>query len=126
MTKKNPWTQNAEPVRDGKTLLPADAVNTAPVVALGLLGGYVTARETGIRPLGGVLLGAAGLLAGRTWLAKGGPAVTAGLTALYLGGFGASHPLAKKIGAWPSVLAVTALAAGASKALVDSKAPHVA
>lgn len=115
-----------EPVRDGKTLLPADAVNTAPVVALGLLGGYVTARETGIRPLGGVLLGAAGLLAGRTWLAKGGPAVTAGLTALYLGGFGASHPLAKKIGAWPSVLAVTALTAGASKALVDSKAPHVA
>ena len=107
-------------------LLPADAVNTAPVVALGLLGGYVTARETGIRPLGGVLLGAAGLLAGRTWLAKGGPAVTAALSALYIGGFGASHPLAKKIGAWPSVLAVTALAAGASKVLVDSKAPHVA
>lgn len=114
-------TASAPAVRDGKTLLPADAVTTAPVVALGLIGGYVTARETGIRPLGGVLLAGAGLLAGRTWLAKSGPAVTAGLTALYLGGFGASHPLAKKIGAWPSVLAVTAVAAGASKALVDAK-----
>lgn len=124
MSTKNPWTQTVEPVRDGKTLLPADAVNTAPVVALGLLGGYVTARETGIRPLGGVLLGAAGLLAGRTWLAKAGPGVTVGLAALYVGGFGASHPLAKKIGPWPAVLAVTAAAAGASKVLVDDKSPR--
>ena len=40
---------------------PAESVNTAPVVAAGLLGGYITARESGIRPLGGVVLGAAGL-----------------------------------------------------------------
>ena len=100
-------------------LTPAASVSTAPVVALGLLGGYVTARETGIRPLGGVVLAAAGVLAGRTWLARRGPAVTAGLSALYVLGFGASHPLARKIGAWPSVLAVTAVAAGASWALVD-------
>ena len=100
-------------------LRPAASVSTAPVVALGLLGGYVTARETGIRPLGGVLLGAAGLLAGRTWLARRGPAVTAALSALYVLGFGASHPLAKKIGAWPSVLVVTAASAGASWVLVD-------
>ncbi len=99
----------------------ADSVNTAPVVALGLLGGFLAARETGVRPLGGVLLGLAGAFAGRTWLAKGGPAVTAALSALYLGGFGASHPLAKKIGAWPSVLAVTGVAAGASWALVDRR-----
>ncbi|CAA9338330.1 MAG: Integral membrane protein [uncultured Friedmanniella sp.] len=100
-------------------LSPARSVSTAPVVALGLLGGYLTARETGIRPLGGVVLAAAGAFAGRTWLAKRGPAVTAGLAAVYLLGFGASHPLAKKIGAWPSVLAVTAVSAGASYALVD-------
>jgi len=100
-------------------LTPAASVSTAPVVALGLLGGYVTARETGIRPLGGVVLGAAGVLAGRTWLARRGPAVTVALSALYVLGFGASHPLAKKIGAWPSVLAVTAVTAGASWALVD-------
>jgi hypothetical protein len=100
-------------------LTPAASVSTAPVVALGLVGGYLTARETGVRPLGGVLLGAAGVFAGRTWLAKRGPGVTAALSALYVLGFGASHPLAKKIGAWPSVLVVTTAAAGASWALVD-------
>lgn len=96
-------------------------VTTAPIAALGLVGGYVAARETGIRPLGGVVLGAAGLYAGRTWLAKVGTPATAGLAALYLGGFGASHPLAKKIGAWPSVLAVAAVSAAASWAVADRR-----
>lgn len=100
-------------------LKPAADVQTAPLTVLGLAGGYLTARETTIRPLGGVVLGLAGAYAGRTWLAKGGAAETALLTALYVGGFGASHPLAKKIGAWPSVAAVTALSAAASYALVD-------
>ncbi|MDY6056003.1 hypothetical protein [Micrococcus sp.] len=114
-------THSSTPSRDGLTLLPAEAVRTAPITALGLIGGYLTARETGIRPLGGAVLAAAGLYAGRTWLAKGGPAVAGGLGALYLGGFGASHPLAKRIGAWPSVLTVTAAAAGAAWAAVDRK-----
>ncbi|MDO5032853.1 hypothetical protein [Corynebacterium sp.] len=96
-------------------------VSTATTVALGLIGGWLTARETGIRPLGGVVLGAAGLWAGRSWLAKTNPATTAGLSALYAGAFGASHPLAKKIGSWPAVLTVTAVAAGAAYALSDSK-----
>src|SRR3954451_9762783 len=99
----------------------AESVSTAPVAALGLIGGYLTARETGIRPLGGVVLGLAGLYAGRTWLARGGPAVTAALSAVYLLGFGASHPLAKKVGPWPSVLTVAAVSAGASWALSDRK-----
>ncbi|MGV0325403.1 hypothetical protein ACUY2E_00325 [Corynebacterium confusum] len=96
-------------------------VSTATTVALGLVGGWVTAKETGVRPLGGVILGAAGLWAGRSWVAKTNAATTAGLSALYLGAFGASHPLAKKIGAWPSVLAVTAATAGAAYALSDAK-----
>lgn len=100
-------------------LKPADTVSTAPLTALGLIGGYLAASETGIRPLGGVLLGAAGAYAGRTWLAKTSPAVAAALSTIYLLGFGLSHPLAKKIGAWPSVLTVTAVSAGASWALVD-------
>lgn len=102
---------------------PAVDVSTAPLAALGLIGGYLVARESGIRPLGGVLLGACGAYAGRTWLTKRGPAVTALLSALYVGGFGASHPLAKKIGAWPAVLAVTAVSAGASYALCDNQPP---
>jgi hypothetical protein len=100
-------------------LSPATSVSTAPLVSLGLLGGYLTARESGIRPLGGVVLGLAGVYAGRTWLAKRGPAVTAVLSGIYVLGFGASHPLAKKIGAWPSVLTVTAVSAAASWALSD-------
>ncbi len=98
-----------------------DNVSTAAVVSLGLLGGWLTARETGIRPLGGVILAAAGGWAVRSWLAKTDPVTTAGLTALYVGGFGASHPLAKKIGAWPAVAAVTAVAGGAACVLSDLK-----
>lgn len=102
----------------------AQEVSTAPLVAVGLIGGYLTARETGIRPLGGVVPAAAGGYAARTWYAKRGWPTAAALGLAYLGGFGLSHPLAKKIGAWPAVLAVTAAAAGASKVLVDDRAPH--
>ncbi len=121
---KNTTGKNAPtaPVtRDGMTWLPARAVRSAPVTAFGLIGGYLTARETGVRPLGGVVLAAAGVYAGRTWAATAGAGTTAALTALYLGGFGASHPLAKKIGAWPAVLSVTGVAAGAAWALVDRR-----
>lgn len=100
---------------------PAADVSTAPLAALGLIGGYLVARESGIRPLGGVLLGACGAYAGRTWLAKRGPAVTVALSAVYVLGFGLSHPLAKLIGPWPAVLAVTTASAGASYALVDAR-----
>lgn len=101
-------------------LKPAEKVNTAPVVTVGLIGGWITARETGIRPLGGVVLAAAGVYAGRTWLARRGPATTAVLGATYLLGFGLSHPLAKKIGAWPAVLTVAGVSAGASALLSDA------
>ena len=96
-------------------------IPTAPVVAAGLLGGYLVARETGIRPLGGAVLATAGVLAGREWIRTTGPVGTAALTALYLGGFGASHPLAKKIGAWPAVLGAASLSAGASWLVSDRK-----
>ncbi|WP_337448706.1 hypothetical protein [Corynebacterium pseudokroppenstedtii] len=101
------------------TLKKAKYVDTAPIVATGLIGGWITARETGIRPLGGVVLGAAGLYAGRTWLAKRGPVKAGALGATYLAAFGASHPLAKKIGAWPSVLTVAGLTAAASYVVSD-------
>jgi hypothetical protein len=97
----------------------AEAVPTAALVSGGLIGGYATARATGNRPLGGAVLAAAGAAAAHTWWRRGGPATTAGLTALYVLGFGLSHPLARRIGAWPSVLAVTAANATASWVLVD-------
>ncbi|UQU62054.1 hypothetical protein COUCH_23765 [Couchioplanes caeruleus] len=97
-------------------------VPTAAVTAGSLIGGWQLARRTGIRPLGGVVLAAGGVLAGREWARRTSPAVTAGLLATYVGAFGLSHPLAKRIGPWPSVLAVSALTAAASYAAADRKA----
>ena len=92
---------------------------SAAVVAGGLIGGYAVARLTRVRALGGVVLLANGVLAGRTWYTSAGPVTTAGLSVVYLAGFGLSHPLARRIGAWPSVLAVTAVNAAAGAVLVD-------
>jgi len=98
------------------------SIPTAPLVASGLVGGYLVARETKIRPLGGLVLGATGVAAGRIWLRTSGPVTTTVLSGIYLGGFGASHPLAKKMGAWPSVLSVAAVAATAAYVLSDRQA----
>ncbi|WJZ02412.1 hypothetical protein [Corynebacterium freiburgense] len=98
----------------------ASEVQTSAVVATGLIGGWLTARETGVRPIGGVILGAAGIWAARSWYAKGGLPLALGLTTAYVSAFGLSHPLAKKIGAWPAVLTVTAGVAGAAYALSDT------
>ncbi len=104
------------------TFKPADDVNTAAVTAVGLIGGWLTARETGVRPLGGVLLAAAGVLAGRSWLRRDGVGAAVALSLVYVGAFGASHPLAKRIGPWPAVLSVTAAAAGTAWAVSDRRA----
>lgn len=84
---------------------------TAPLVVIGLVGGYATAAYTGIRPLGGAVLLAAGALAARGWVKELGVGPAIGLGVGYLAAFGLSHPLAKQIGAWPAVGVVTAAAA---------------
>jgi len=89
-------------------------IPTAAVAAAGLIGGYGVARWSGRRELGGVVLAAAGATAAMQWQRRAGTATAAALTGLYVAAFGGSHPLAKKIGAWPSVLTVTGLVAGAS------------
>ena len=94
---------------------------TAPVVAAGLLGGFAAARYSGRRELGGVVLAAAGAWCGRSWLRSSGPGTAGLLTGAYLAAFGASHPLAKRVGAWPSVGIVTAAASGAAYALADRR-----
>lgn len=80
----------------------------------GLLGGYKVASATGIRPLGGVVLGICGIIAFKNWKRKAGTGRATLLTGIYLGAFGGSHPLAKKIGAWPSVFTMTGVTALAS------------
>ncbi|MEU9030586.1 hypothetical protein [Streptomyces sp. NPDC048383] len=94
-------------------------VPSSVVAAAGLVGGYAVARWTGKRPLGGVVLGAAGLVAGREWQRRGGAPVAAGLGALYVAGFAGSHPLAKKVGAWPAVIGAAGVVAATTWAVAD-------
>lgn len=93
-----------------RTLLPSSAV-----AAAGLVGGFLVAQKTGRRNVGGALFAAAGAWCAWDWYRAAGPAASAGLSALYVAAMGGSHPLAKKIGTWPSVIAVTAATAGASE-----------
>ena len=100
------------------------ALPTAAITAGSLIGGWQVARSTGNRPLGGAVLAAGGVLAGRQWAHRTGPATTAALVATYLGAFGLSHPLARRIGSWPSVLAVSAVTAAASYLAADRRPPR--
>ncbi|MGH9069319.1 MAG: hypothetical protein ACRD0J_17785 [Acidimicrobiales bacterium] len=93
------------------------------LAALGLLGGFSVARSTGRRGLGGAVFGLAGLLAGRGWQRSGGPLAAAGMGALYAAAMGGSHPLAKKLGAWPSVLVVTGVVGAASELVGRRRRP---
>jgi len=93
--------------------LPKTAVSA--LAAGGLVGGFAVAQQTGNRPLGGAVPAAVGAVCTTSWVQGSGPARGAALLATYLGAFGASHPLAKKIGAWPSVGAVAAGTALASQ-----------
>ncbi|MFI6641570.1 hypothetical protein [Streptomyces sp. NPDC050504] len=92
-------------------------IPAAAVAAGGLVGGYAVARWTKKRPLGGVALAAAGAVAAREWQQAAGTKAAVGLGTAYVAAFAGSHPLAKKIGAWPSVFAVAGTVAAASWAV---------
>jgi len=81
-------------------------VSASTVAAGGLVGGYAIARWTRRRELGGVALAAAGAVAAREWRQSAGTGTAAALTGAYLAAFAGSHPLAKKVGAWPAVFTV--------------------
>ncbi|MEU1126839.1 hypothetical protein ABZ371_25485 [Streptomyces sp. NPDC005899] len=89
-------------------------VPAAAVAAGGLVGGYAIARWTKKRPLGGVALAAAGSVAAYEWNRQAGARAAAGLSAAYVAAFAGSHPLAKKVGAWPAVFTVAGAVAAAS------------
>lgn len=76
------------------------------LTSAGLLGGYGVARATGVRWAGGAVLGAVGAAVFTLVLRAGGPWRAAVVVLAYLGAFGGSHPLAKRLGPWQSVLAV--------------------
>ncbi|MDH6680360.1 hypothetical protein M2284_004589 [Rhodococcus sp. LBL1] len=88
---------------------------TSALAAAGLVGGYTVARQTGNRQLGGAVLAAVGGVCTYNWAKSSGPGRAAALLGTYVAAFGGSHPLAKKIGAWPSVGVVAAGTAIASQ-----------
>ena len=92
---------------------------TAPVVATGLVGGFAIAKYSGRREFGGLFYAACGAWCAREWARTGGAKLTLPLGLTYVAAFGGSHPLAKKIGPWPSVAAVTAIAAGTAATFAD-------
>lgn len=85
------------------------------VAVAGLVGGFVTARRTGRRETGGAVFAAAGAWCARRWSKSLGAGSAVALAGLYTAAMGGSHPLAKKIGAWPSVAVVSGAVAAAAE-----------
>ncbi|MEV2228869.1 hypothetical protein AB0H69_09880 [Streptomyces phaeochromogenes] len=96
-------------------------VPAAAVAAGGLIGGYGVARWTGKRQLGGAVLAVAGATAAQQWRRQAGGRAASALTVVYVAGFAGSHPLAKKVGAWPAVFGVAGAVALASWAVADRR-----
>ncbi|WP_406459486.1 hypothetical protein OH768_32360 [Streptomyces sp. NBC_01622] len=97
-------------------------VPSAVVAASGLVGGYGVARWTKKRQLGGAVLAVAGAAAAQQWRQRVGGKAAGALTVAYVAAFAGSHPLAKKVGAWPAVLGVAGAVAVASWAVADRHA----
>jgi hypothetical protein len=103
-----------------------DRVPTAPIAAAGLMAGFGVAVATGSRPLGGVVLAACGLACIAVWARRDGTRVTVTLTATGLIAFAVSHLLGRVIGAWPSVIVVSAVTAALCWWLSDARRPGAA
>ncbi|MDO4911294.1 MAG: hypothetical protein Q3972_06090 [Corynebacterium sp.] len=94
-------------------------VRTAPVVATGLLGSWVIATQTGIRPLGAALVGATGGYSAWCWFTKSGPQKAAALLGTFTAAAMGAHVAAEKISRFPGVVVTAALAAVAAHFIND-------
>jgi hypothetical protein len=99
---------------------------TAPVASATLIIGYAVAVASGSRPLGGVVLLIGGGWCARAWSTRHDPRTALTLTTVGLIAFIASHILATQIGAWPSVLLVSALAGTVVWVRADLREPSAA
>jgi hypothetical protein len=86
-------------------------IPTAPVAAASLIAGFAVAVGTGSRPLGGVVLAIGGLWCIQAWARRHGRRTAVILGCVGFGAFVVSHLLGLVIGAWPSVLFVSAAVA---------------
>jgi len=96
-------------------------VPSAVVAAGGLVGGYGVARWTRKRQLGGAVLAVAGAAAARQWRERAGGPAAGALTATYVVAFAGSHPLAKRVGAWPAVFGVAGVVGVAAWVVADRR-----
>lgn len=78
------------------------------IASVALILAFVVAQATGQRWLGGVLLVVAAVWCGLQWKASSGAWRALAAVAVYGVAFAVSHPLSGLIGAWPSVIAVSA------------------
>src|ERR1700761_5764528 len=99
-----------------------DRVPTGPIAAAGLMAGFGVAVATGSRPAGGLVLAACGLACIAVWRRRDGMRVTVQLTVAGLAAFALSHVLGLVIGAWPSVIVVSAATAALCWQLSDRRA----
>jgi hypothetical protein len=99
----------------------ADRVPTAPIAAAGLIGGFAVAVASGSRPLGGTVMAVLGVGCIAVWLHRDGRSTAIKLTATGLLAFAISHVLGRVIGAWPSVIVVSAVTAAFCWRLSDSR-----
>ena len=87
------------------------------LTSAGLIGGFAVARASQHRHWGGAVAAGAGLGAMEVCRRETGAGRALVLGATYATALTLSHPLAKKIGAWPSVFTVTAATAVAAAVL---------
>lgn len=96
-------------------------VPTSLLSAVGLIAGFGTAIGTGSRPLGGAVMAVFGLTCIYFWIRRDGGGTAVRLTLVGLTAFVLSHVIARAIGAWPSVLLVSAATAWLCWRWSDSK-----
>ncbi len=89
----------------------------AALTSTGLIGGFAVAQKAGHRYAGGSIAAAAGLGAMESCRRRRGISPTLVLGTAYAASLAGSHPLAKKLGAWPAVCTATAATAVASHVL---------
>jgi len=101
----------------------AAALARAPTSALsaaGLIAGFAVAQASGSRTLGGIVLAAFGLTCICVWLRRDDRRTAIRLTIVGLFAFALSHLLGLVVGAWPAVIAVSAVTASACWRYSDS------
>jgi hypothetical protein len=115
--RRDPGTRRGGPAGPGFEA----RIATAPIAAAGLIAGFGVALATGSRALGGVVLGACGLICVVIWLRRDGRRTAALLTISGLFAFAVSHLLGLLIGAWPAVVLVAAAIAAVCWRVSDSR-----